>query len=1334
MATCRRFLCAAVFLLITQATVAVLTVSLPNYSIRPPQLGRERIRYTTEYTCEGRELNISCPENYQIHLVRANYGRLSIGICNDFGRLDWSVNCMSYKSFLIMQDRCAHKSSCGTHVSSSLFGDPCPGTLKYLEMQYHCVLATASPTPSGGAKEHPRPPLHGPAVTNTTSHPQQLGPRDRPTASPNLNVPNIHRSKQDGYAPVATSKRPAPSTTAPTTTTSTTTTTTTTTSTPAPTTSRPTSTTAASPMRPGVGGEDDDDLRAVPDMRDFNRNRYPTPDSRPPWHEFTPFATGHPGGAVTDDPSFDATPGGGGAEEYCAPTTSRELSWNWTRAGNTAVQKCPGGATGVAKWKCSRVGLRWVPDKPDLRLCRSLWVENLRERLESGESIISVAIDLSLMTQTKWLFSQDVKHIAAIVQQMLSKAVSSMETFLDAWHREQVFKELLDAISETASNLLELKQRPAWQDLSSADQKQVLTMLMAALEESALLLAESFSSESFFPVVKSNILLSVKVIDSRWTMNIQFPSVSETQSLQWSGMQDSVLLPVESIAQFSKHGLGKVVFIAYNGVEDFLRPEPMVRQGVDGYISDDGYSEQPNVVFNPGTHVVNSRVVAASVGRHRNSHLPQPITVTLKHLQETNVSNPQCVFWNYDMQTWSTEGCWVHFYNSTHTTCACDHLTNFAVLMEVQPVQAYSTNPRTLKVITTVGCVLASLFLLVTIILLHILSFKKNDRLWIHRNLTLCLLISEFVFIGGISQTHLPVLCGVVAGLLHYFLLVAFAWMFLEGFQIYTVLMEPMDSHRSRLWWFCSLAYIAPAIIVSIAAIIDPYSFGTSSYCWLESQNYFIFSFVGPCVGVVFGCVIFLCISACVLCHQGSTTTAVKCKEEAKLRRVRSDIWWAVFLVTIMSFAWGSGILYVVKYTAMFAYLFCIFNSLQGAYVLFFCCWKNEVVQEEVQRVLKNVPWLPECLRRSSGNDDNPPPHVLSNGTAAQLSVVQQSWNSQDKNSTVTPKFTIPGHQSMDRVSNNRSLALASPDASSRILEQGQNNINALSQVSGGTLHRSSPSNNISGINSPDQQPSHPNKLQRTPSHLKSGQAAQNGPHHRTWAHSRRPGHYSDSSSVYSAFADHIYESIDGDASSVDRLSDVPPPPAPPQSEAFYGDLSDMSQHSSSSYGYDQRPLLVAPLPGKYQATPLAHVMQGFARDYASSSPEMPRYGTDQQRHYGSGRRKHDIVGFNGPPYSPKMLYEVALAQRLEDAPTNFSSDSGMVADSEDCWGTSPTLPDLLHGPVESNPVVMAVLDGEKVVSRIRPDAMMTTPSDPRLQQQQQQPQHPQRYNLSTYC
>lgn len=31
---------------------------------------------------------------------------------------------------------------------------------------------------------------------------------------------------------------------------------------------------------------------------------------------------------------------------YCEPRTSRGLHWNWTRAGNVHVQKCPGGATG----------------------------------------------------------------------------------------------------------------------------------------------------------------------------------------------------------------------------------------------------------------------------------------------------------------------------------------------------------------------------------------------------------------------------------------------------------------------------------------------------------------------------------------------------------------------------------------------------------------------------------------------------------------------------------------------------------------------------------------------------------------------------------------------------------------------------------------------------------------------------------------------------------------------------------------------------------------------------------------------------------------------------
>ncbi|OQR68206.1 latrophilin Cirl-like [Tropilaelaps mercedesae] len=99
-----------------------------------------RIQYKTEYACEGSTLNISCKDNYVIHLVRANYGRLSVSICNPLAKSEWSVNCMSWKSHLIMEKKCMNKQTCSVQVSAKNFDDPCPGTIKYLEVQYNCTL------------------------------------------------------------------------------------------------------------------------------------------------------------------------------------------------------------------------------------------------------------------------------------------------------------------------------------------------------------------------------------------------------------------------------------------------------------------------------------------------------------------------------------------------------------------------------------------------------------------------------------------------------------------------------------------------------------------------------------------------------------------------------------------------------------------------------------------------------------------------------------------------------------------------------------------------------------------------------------------------------------------------------------------------------------------------------------------------------------------------------------------------------------------------------------------------------------------------------------------
>lgn len=66
----------------------------------------------------------------------------------------------------------------------------------------------------------------------------------------------------------------------------------------------------------------------------------------------------------------------------------------------------------------------------------------------------------------------------------------------------------------------------------------------------------------------------------------------------------------------------------------------------------------------------------------------------------------------------------------------------------------------------------------------------QSDRALIHKNLCACLLIAEIIFLAGIDKTENPISCGIIAGLLHYFFLAAFAWMFIEGLFMWMCLLR----------------------------------------------------------------------------------------------------------------------------------------------------------------------------------------------------------------------------------------------------------------------------------------------------------------------------------------------------------------------------------------------------------------------------------------------------------------------------------------------------------------------------------------------------------------
>ena len=121
------------------------------------------------------------------------------------------------------------------------------------------------------------------------------------------------------------------------------------------------------------------------------------------------------------------------------------------------------------------------------------------------------------------------------------------------------------------------------------------------------------------------------------------------------------------------------------------------------------------------TYKLNSKVVTVTVSNRNTSHLKQPITLTLHHLQEVkrktcseweslqeenaaviasffllcgcvlqlNQTSHICVFWDSSVQggAWSTRGCRVVKSNLKSTVCSCNHLSSFAVLMALYDIE-----------------------------------------------------------------------------------------------------------------------------------------------------------------------------------------------------------------------------------------------------------------------------------------------------------------------------------------------------------------------------------------------------------------------------------------------------------------------------------------------------------------------------------------------------------------------------------------------------------------------------------------------------------------------
>ncbi|XP_044741072.1 latrophilin Cirl-like isoform X3 [Chrysoperla carnea] len=911
---------------------------IPSSHSRSPDLPR----YETAYACEGKTLKIECGDGERIHLIRANYGRFSITICNDHGNTDWSVNCMSHKSLRVLHNRCEGLQLCAFNATNESFDeDPCPFTTKYVEAHFYCTPLIASTTTTTSRPSPPwlitsqppsvwstlkptvRPPMH------VTTEVQQVAVGDHTSDQPNFSVHTNTSSSSSVASPggvgagVGSHTNNSGSLIPP----------------------------AQQPWSPSTDDYDDGMDVAPVDAKDAVNNPSTTSSSTSVSYPRTT--------AMLTEMSVNEvsqTPSGPSFHENnsCSPVTERNLHWNWTRIGDRVVQSCPGGATGLARWRCIESASHepiWSPETPDLSECRSVWLTSLESRINEEDSLIAINNDLASVTSSKTLYGGDMMITTKIIFKMAQKMAGNIKSFPDTRQRETIVTELLSGVVRTGSNLLDSLQYPSWKDLGHKEQMQVATSLLIGLEENAFLLADTVVREKIVIQSVKNIMLSVRVLETHNIGNERFPRPNSPNEL-WSVSDDWVQIPKSALRENSEGGLVRLVFVAFDRLEEILE------WNAESY---DQTSRQ-NI-----SRVLNSKVISASLGKGRHIQLSEPIRLSLRHIKTENVSNPSCVFWDYTMSAWSEEGCRVESTNATHTICQCDHLTNFAILMDIHMTHLSAGHQMALQIITYVGCIISIICLILAIITFHSFKGLKSDRTTIHKNLCFCLLIAEVLFVVGIGQTEHAVFCSIVAGLLQLFFLCAFAWMFLEGFQLYVMLVEVFEAEKSRAHWYYLFAYGLPLLIVSTAAGIDPLSYGTPSYCWLRAESLFIFTFVTPVVLVILTNIIFLSMAIFIMCRHANASISMKSKEHSRLASARVWLRGAVILVFLLGLTWTFGLLYLNEETVVMAYIFSILNSLQGLFIFMFHCIQNEKVRKEYRKLIRRHSWFPKMAGGSSG-------------------------------------------------------------------------------------------------------------------------------------------------------------------------------------------------------------------------------------------------------------------------------------------------------------------------------------------------------------------------------
>ncbi|XP_029304335.1 adhesion G-protein coupled receptor G4 [Cottoperca gobio] len=366
--------------------------------------------------------------------------------------------------------------------------------------------------------------------------------------------------------------------------------------------------------------------------------------------------------------------------------------------------------------------------------------------------------------------------------------------------------------------------------------------------------------------------------------------------------------------------------------------------------------------------ILNTFVVSASV---TNASFPikdldEDVIVTLHHLTPNTLQKDvQCVYWNFNKNNghggWDDYGCRKHNSSSEYTTCLCDHLTHFGVLLDVSRTPLDPANEQILTIITYVGCGVSSVFLGVTV--LTYTAFEKLRRDYpsqILINLSLALLGLNLVFLvnSWLSSWSLYGLCVAVASTMHYFLLASFTWMGLEAINMYFALVKVFNVYvPSYILKFCALGWGIPLVICILVLIVNREAYGSHlslnvqqglepldnsvNFCWIQDDvTYYVSVVAYAALVFLFNISVFVVVLIQIRHMRVNSPAGTRSGLMHELRGVAS-------LTLLLGLTWTVGFLSVGPAKVVMLYLFAGLNTLQGLFIFLFHCLMKENVRKQ---------------------------------------------------------------------------------------------------------------------------------------------------------------------------------------------------------------------------------------------------------------------------------------------------------------------------------------------------------------------------------------------------